>query len=133
MEAFSDGVFAVIITIMVLEMKSPRGTGLAALRPLLPVFCSYVLSFVYVGIYWNNHQGDTACRGWHPVGESAFVVLAVANPVRYRLDGGEPFCALAGGLIRGGVTVRWNRLLLSDEDTDRTPRKRLNAGSIDWQ
>jgi uncharacterized membrane protein len=56
MEAFSDGVFAVIITIMVLEMKSPSGTGLAALQPLLPVFLCYVLSFVYVGIYWNNHH-----------------------------------------------------------------------------
>jgi uncharacterized membrane protein len=56
MEAFSDGVFAVIITIMVLEMKPPQGIGLAALRPVLPVFCSYVLSFVYVGIYWNNHH-----------------------------------------------------------------------------
>jgi len=56
MEAFSDGVIAVIITIMVLEMKSPHGTNLAALRPLLPVFLSYVLSFVYVGIYWNNHH-----------------------------------------------------------------------------
>jgi uncharacterized membrane protein len=56
MEAFSDGVFAVIITIMVLEMKSPVGTGLAALQPLLPVFLCYVLSFVYVGIYWNNHH-----------------------------------------------------------------------------
>jgi len=56
MEAFSDGVIAVIITIMVLEMKSPRGTGLAALWPLFPVFLSYVLSFVHVGIYWNNHH-----------------------------------------------------------------------------
>lgn len=56
MEAFSDGVIAVIITIMVLEMKSPHGTGLAALSPLIPVFLSYVLSFVYVGIYWNNHH-----------------------------------------------------------------------------
>ena len=56
MEAFSDGVFAVIITIMVLEMKVPAGTSLAALRPVLPVFLSYVLSFVYVGIYWNNHH-----------------------------------------------------------------------------
>ena len=56
MEAFSDGVFAVIITIMVLEMKPPRGTDLAALQSLLPVFSSYVLSFVYVGIYWNNHH-----------------------------------------------------------------------------
>jgi uncharacterized membrane protein len=56
LEAFSDGVIAIIITIMVLEMKVPRGEGLQALRPLLPVFLSYVLSFVYVGIYWNNHH-----------------------------------------------------------------------------
>ena len=56
LEAFSDGVIAIIITIMVLEMKVPRGTDLAALRPLLPIFLSYVLSFVYVGIYWNNHH-----------------------------------------------------------------------------
>jgi uncharacterized membrane protein len=56
MEAFSDGVLAVIITIMVLEMKPPHGTGLAVLRPVVPVFFSYLLSFVYVGIYWNNHH-----------------------------------------------------------------------------
>ena len=56
LEAFSDGVIAIIITIMVLEMKVPQGESLAALRPLLPVFLSYVLSFLYVGIYWNNHH-----------------------------------------------------------------------------
>lgn len=56
LEAFSDGVLAVVITVMVLEMKSPRGTSLADLRPLIPVFLSYVLSFVYIGIYWNNHH-----------------------------------------------------------------------------
>src|SRR5688572_19167080 len=56
LEAFSDGVIAIIITIMVLEMKVPHGEGLAALGPLLPVFLSYVLSFVYLGIYWNNHH-----------------------------------------------------------------------------
>jgi uncharacterized membrane protein len=56
LEAFSDGVIAIIITIMVLEMKVPRGDGLNELLPLLPVFLSYVLSFVYVGIYWNNHH-----------------------------------------------------------------------------
>ena len=56
LEAFSDGVLAIIITIMVLELKLPRGVDLAALKPLLPVFSSYVLSFVYVGIYWNNHH-----------------------------------------------------------------------------
>ena len=56
LEAFSDGVIAIIITIMVLEMKVPHGEDLASLKPLLPVFLSYVLSFVYVGIYWNNHH-----------------------------------------------------------------------------
>ena len=56
LEAFSDGVIAVIITIMVLEMKVPRGTDLASLVPLWPVFLAYVLSYVYVGIYWNNHH-----------------------------------------------------------------------------
>ena len=56
MEAFSDGVIAVIITIMVLEMKAPRGAGIVALRPLVPTFFSYVLSYIYVGIYWNNHH-----------------------------------------------------------------------------
>jgi len=56
LEAFSDGVLAIIITIMVLEMKVPHAASLDALRPVLPVFLSYVLSFVYVGIYWNNHH-----------------------------------------------------------------------------
>jgi uncharacterized membrane protein len=56
LEAFSDGVIAIIITIMVLEMKVPHDSDLAALRPLVPVFLSYVLSFFYVGIYWNNHH-----------------------------------------------------------------------------
>jgi len=56
LEAFSDGVLAIIITIMVLELKVPHGVELAALKPLAPVFLSYVLSFVYVGIYWNNHH-----------------------------------------------------------------------------
>jgi len=56
LEAFSDGVLAIIITIMVLELKVPHGAEVTALRPLFPVFLSYVLSFVYLGIYWNNHH-----------------------------------------------------------------------------
>jgi uncharacterized membrane protein len=56
LEAFSDGVIAIIITIMVLELKVPHGQSIEALAPLIPVFLSYVLSFVYVGIYWNNHH-----------------------------------------------------------------------------
>jgi len=56
LEAFSDGVIAILITIMVLELKVPRGTDLAALAAFLPVLCIYVLSFVFLGIYWNNHH-----------------------------------------------------------------------------
>ena len=56
LEAFSDGVLAIVITIMVLELKVPHGSDLHALRPMVPVFLSYVLSFVYVGIYWTNHH-----------------------------------------------------------------------------
>ncbi|MDP3124195.1 MAG: TMEM175 family protein [Thiobacillus sp.] len=56
LEAFSDGVIAILITIMVLELKVPHGDDLATLAPLYPVFLSYVLSFVYLGIYWNNHH-----------------------------------------------------------------------------
>src|SRR5438477_3878498 len=56
LEAFSDGVLAIIITIMVLELKAPHAVELAALKSVLPVFLSYVLSFIYLGIYWNNHH-----------------------------------------------------------------------------
>jgi uncharacterized membrane protein len=63
LEAFSDGVLAIIITIMVLELKVPHGADVEAVKPLLPVFLSYVLSFIYVGIYWNNHHHLLkACR-----------------------------------------------------------------------
>ncbi len=56
LEAFSDGVLAIIITIMVLELKVPHGTELSSLTPVIPFFVSYVLSFIYLGIYWNNHH-----------------------------------------------------------------------------
>ena len=56
LEAFSDGVIAILITIMVLELKIPHGADLEALRPILPAFLTYVLSFIYLGIYWNNHH-----------------------------------------------------------------------------
>ncbi len=56
LEAFSDGVIAVAITIMVLQLQMPEGTSLAALKPLIPAFLNYVLSFVYIGIYWSNHH-----------------------------------------------------------------------------
>jgi uncharacterized membrane protein len=56
LEAFSDGVLAIIITIMVLELKVPHGTSLAALKPVFPILVSYIFSFIYIGIYWNNHH-----------------------------------------------------------------------------
>ena len=56
LEAFSDGVIAILITIMVLELKVPHEAGVVALRPLVPVFLTYILSFIYLGIYWNNHH-----------------------------------------------------------------------------
>jgi uncharacterized membrane protein len=56
LEAFSDGVLAIILTIMVLELKTPASAELEALRPMIPVFLSYVLSFVFIAIYWNNHH-----------------------------------------------------------------------------
>jgi len=56
LEAFSDGVIAIFITVMVLDLKVPHGTGLAALRPLLPVLLNYALSYIFLGIYWNNHH-----------------------------------------------------------------------------
>ena len=95
LEAFSDGVFAVIITIMVLELKAPHGAELEAFRPLLPAFLTYVLSYVFLGIYWNNHHHllhvvDRDQRRL-AVGEPASAVLAVAGAVRHRLDGREPF------------------------------------------
>ncbi len=90
LEAFSDGVLAIIITIMVLELKVPHGAELADLHELIPIFLSYILSFVYVGIYFNNHHhflhtvkqvsGDS-------VGQHASAVLAVAVPVRDGMDG----------------------------------------------
>src|SRR5213075_1047267 len=70
LEAFSDGVIAIIITIMVLEMKVPHGDRLEDLVPLVPTFLSYVLSFLYVGIYWNNHH--------HMLHASTVVTAAIA-------------------------------------------------------
>ena len=89
--AFSDGVIAIIITIMVLELKVPHEDNLAALRPLIPVFLSYILSFVYLGIYWNNHhhlfQVVQHINGRVLWCSSAFVILAVTDSLCHCLDG----------------------------------------------
>ena len=86
--AFTDGVVAVIITIMVLDLKAPHEDGLAALSGLVPLFLGYVLSFTYVAIYWNNHHHlfglVRAGRRGDPLGQPAFSILVVADPLRDR-------------------------------------------------
>ena len=101
LEAFSDGVLAIIITIMVLELKAPHGVELDALKPLLPVFLSYVLSFIYLGIYWNNHHhllhtvklvsGDILWANLH---------LLFAVSFRHRMDWRESRRANANSALR---------------------------------
>ena len=123
LEAFSDGVFAVIITIMVLELKVPHGSDWAALKPLVPAFLTYVLSLVFVGIYWNNHHHMLhACEhvngailwanlhllfwlslvpfvtGW--MGENHFASIPTAGYGAVLLMAGIAFVILQGAIIR---------------------------------
>ena len=103
LEAFSDGVLAIIITIMVLELEAPHGASFADLAPLLPVFLSYVLSFVYLGIYWNNHHHMlqvTRHVSGGTVGQPPPPVLALVDAVRDRLDRRESFGGGADGALR---------------------------------
>ena len=85
LEAFSDGVIAILITIMVLELKLPPGSDLAALRTILPMVLMYLLSFAFLGIYWNNHHhmlhATDRINGTDALGQPASAVLAVAGPV----------------------------------------------------
>jgi uncharacterized membrane protein len=93
LEAFSDAVIAIIMTIMVLELRVPDGADIAALRTLAPVFSSYVLSFVFLGIYWNNHhhlwQAAKRVNGRGFMGEPASAVLVVPGSFCDWLDGRE--------------------------------------------
>jgi hypothetical protein len=99
LEAFSDGVLAIIITIMVLELKAPHGEKLDALLPLVPVFLSYVLSFNLRGHLLEQPSPHAAHRPRgvrpDPVGQLASALLAVAVSVRHGVDGGEPLRAAA--------------------------------------
>lgn len=94
LEAFSDGVLAIIITIMVLELKVPHAVDLAALKPRLPVLLSYVLSLIYLGIYWNNHhhlfQAAKEVSGGILWANLHLSFLAVALSLHYGLDGAKP-------------------------------------------
>ena len=118
LEAFSDGVIAIIITIMVLELKVPHGDRAAdRCGRSSPVLLSYVLSFVYLGIYWNNHHhllhAARQVNGRDPVGEPAPALLAVADPVRDRLDGREPLRGRAGRALRRRAADGRRRVLRS--------------------
>ena len=91
LEAFSDGVLAIVITIMVLELHAPEGHDLADLADSLPGLATYLLSFVYVGIYWSNHhhmfQLCSPRQRRRAVGEPRAALHAVAVPVHHRVDG----------------------------------------------
>lgn len=140
LEAFSDAVIAVIITIMVLEMKVPHGEGIETLRPVIPVFLSYVLSFVYLGIYWNNHHHMLhACQrvtgpmlwanlhllfwlslipfttGW--MGENHFAALPTA---------------LYGGILLMAAIVYWllQQVIIRSQGPDSILRKAVGG---DWK
>lgn len=95
LEAFSDGVLAIVITIMVLEIKVPDGASIEKLKPILPMFLTYVLSFIYLAIYWNNHhhllQAVNRVNGKNFMGKPKLIVLAFTFSFRYRLDGQTPF------------------------------------------
>ena len=138
LQAFSDGVIAILITIMVLELKIPHGTrARRALRPLVPVFLTYVLSFVYLGIYWNNHHhllpATRADQRRGPVGEPAPAVLAVAVPVLHRLDGGEPLRPAADRRLRRRAAA-WPAIayyiLQTDDHRRAGPRTRRSRTAL---
>ena len=140
LEAFSDGVLAIIITIMVLELKVPHGVDFAALEPVLPVFLSYVLSFLYVGIYWNNHhhlfQTTEARTRRHSMGESSPAVLAIAVSVFDGVDGRNhlaPVPAAFYGFVLLMAAIAYY-LLQHAIITDQGPNSLLaSAVGRDWK
>ena len=95
LEAFSDAVIAIIMTVMVLELKTPHGADFEALKPLLPTFLAYILSFIYLGIYWNNHhhmlQATRKVNGKVLWANLHLLFWLSLIPVRYWLDGRESF------------------------------------------
>ncbi len=137
LEAFSDGVIAVIITIMVLEIKPPLGFDVAAVRPLVPVFLTYVVSFVFIGIYWNNHHhlfhavhrvnGATLWANLH-----LLFWLSLA-PFVTAWVGGSHFATLPvaayGGVLLGSACAYYilTRMLLRTHGKDSTLAKALGT------
>jgi uncharacterized membrane protein len=142
MEAFTDGVIAVIITIMVLEMKVPHGTDAKALAPLLPVFLTYLLSFVFIGIYWNNHHhmfhavhrinGATLWANLH-----LLFWLSLVPFVTGWMDENHfaPIPVAAYGMVLLGAACAYTiltRVLLKNHPKDSTLAKALGRDSKGW-
>jgi uncharacterized membrane protein len=142
MEAFTDGVIAVIITIMVLEMKVPHGVDAAALAPMLPVFLTYVLSFVFIGIYWNNHHhlfhavhrinGATLWANLH-----LLFWLSLVPFVTGWMDENHfaPIPVAAYGVVLLGAACAYTiltRVLLRNHPGDSTLAKALGRDSKGW-
>lgn len=96
LEAFSDGVLAIIITIMVLELRPPAGISFSSLQPLIPKILSYVMSFAFIGIYWNNHHHllhtVKKVNGGDSLGKPESPFLAFIDPFYNCLDGRAWFC-----------------------------------------
>src|SRR5262249_26600473 len=142
LEAFSDGVIAVIITIMVLEMKVPHGIELAALAPILPVFLTYILSFVMVGIYWNNHhhmfQAVKHVNGAVPVGQLPLLFWLSLVPFVTGWMGENHFEKLpvfAYGMVLLGAACAYTilvRALLPLHGRDSTFAKALGSDFKGW-
>jgi uncharacterized membrane protein len=140
LEAFSDGVIAIIITIMVLEMKVPHGEGVATLLPLIPVFSSYVLSFVYLGIYWNNHHHMLhACQNvTGPMLWANFHLLFWLSLIPFATGwmGENQFAAapsaLYGGVLLMAAIAYWilQQLIIASQGPDSILKKAIGG---DWK
>src|SRR5262245_41282147 len=142
LEAFSNGVIAIIITIMVLEMKTPSGADVEALRAVIPVFSSYVLSFVFVGIYWNNHhhlfQAARQVNG-RILWANLHVLFWLSLPPFVTRGMGEthfaPWPVTVYGralVLPGGAFVVLSRTLIAHQGTDSTLATALGRDAKAW-
>ena len=142
LEAFSDGVIAIIITIMVLELRAPQGDEVQSLRPLLPALLSYVLSFVYLGLYWNNHHhffhavqrvsGMTLWANLH-----LLFWLSLIPFVTSWMDesGFATWPVVAYGVVLSMCAVAWEierRILIRHHDPDSALAKAMGSGRKEW-
>ena len=129
LEAFSDGVFAIIITIMVLELHAPEGNSFHDLLPVLPKFISYILSFVYVAIYWTNHhhtfQVVKHVNGRVLWANILLLFLSVAGALCNGMDGRKSFCQFSCCFVWNCVDNGCNFIYHSDPITSSHSRKRL--------